>query len=675
MEAQAVFSSPSVADIVSLGYVSDIAVSPNGRFLVYALNGEIYTAGVTDQRRPVPRAKGSRPRWSPDSRSIAYYCATSVETLELCVLEFASGASRQLTYLPFRIIRDAGIVGSGASDLDIAWSYDSRRVAFSSKPLTAKYTANATGTIDAQGDRPLVFSGEKGRDPSINLPGVAPAMSWSGCDMPHGIEDYSSGRFCEFSQLFVIDATTGAIKQLTDDREHHFHPAWAPHGNFLWCITVRDSGRRSPRAPSDVVEIDLRTGAERVAVPGSAARILPRPSPNGKMVAFEQGASADYLPRSLVIARESGMVLLDTRSLIDRNVQEFAWTPDSQSIIISIRDGVRQRLVRLRLDSLSVTPLELGTNWVSGFSVGPGNLLVFSSEDAVNANDIYASDDGGASSRALFKLNPQTGRWRLGRQQIVRWFNSRGEQLEGVVLLPINATTNASYPLVVDMRGSNSCDCFQHDPWDANQLLAQHGYAVFYPIVRAVHNPSPTLGDKFHNSIDARQGIDRMVDDVISGINELFRRGITRPGAVAVMGFSVGAYAALQMAIHSKLFSCVIAAGPVYADWPRTYLLWSDAVGLQNRVGKTLWDDPALYRDLSILEHLQKITTPVLLLVGDHDAAAIQDVVEIYNGLRELGTPAQLVRYPNQGHQIVGESLTDYWTRVVTYLDAHLKHD
>ena len=242
-------------------------------------------------------------------------------------------------------------------------------------------------------------------------------------------------------------------------------------------------------------------------------------------------------------------------------------------------------------------------------------------------------------------------------------------------MLPTNYREGQAYPLIVDMRGTSSCDCFQRDPWDANQLLAQHGFVAFFPIVRAFYYPfNYAEGEAFHRFQEPGQAVELMVDDITSGVKELFKRGLTRPGMVGLLGFSIGGYGALQMAIHTDMFSCVVAAGAVYGDWSREYLLFSDGVDLKSRAGKTLWDDPDLYRRLSIIYNLNKIAAPVLLLVGDLDVSSVEESIEMFNGLRELRTPVQLVRYPQQGHQITGESLSDYWQRIVQFCDAHLKN-
>jgi dipeptidyl aminopeptidase/acylaminoacyl peptidase len=664
------FNAPSVSDIASIGYVNDFTVAPDGRSFAYEFKGGIFTATLSKTEGPLRRADGTRPRWSPDGHSIAFYC-TFEEGLQICLLDVQSGGIRRLTHLKGGIVRELGIEANGTPSLDIAWSPDSGRIAFATKPIPVADPKLPPAMDLAQ---PQVFSGEQDRDPLTHLPGFP--MTRSACDSPHTYENFTSGSSCGFTQVFIADVRTGMVKQVTQDQEHHFYPIWSLDSKLLWCVTVPRTRRSRLQLPrTQIAKVDLVADTENVVVPRSEAKIRPRLSPDGKMIAFEQGGSGEYLPWSLVVMTTAGKTIVDTRKLIDRNVADFAWTSDSKAVILNIRDGVRRRLVRLSIGTQTISHIPLQTNWVAGFGSGPNNMIAFIAEDEATVNEVRATYDDGGHVQPVLKISPQTADWKLGKHQIVHWSNSRGEKLEGVLLLPTSFAPDQTYPLIVDMLGYQSCDCFQRDRWDANQLLAEHGYAIFYPIQRPVHYPFWfTMGDEFHRFAGVQQGNERMVDDVTTGLAELIRRGVARRDRVGLMGFSVAANGALQMAIHSDLFSCVVAAGTVYGDWSRHYLLFSDAVDLRSRIGgKTLWDAPDLYRELSIVYNLNRIKAPVLLLVGDQDSGAVEESVEIYNGLRELGMPVQLVRYPNQGHQILGASLDDYWVRVVDFFDRHLK--
>jgi dipeptidyl aminopeptidase/acylaminoacyl peptidase len=668
------FRSPSVADIASVPYVTDFSVSPDGRDLAYVTNNAIFTARLSAGASTVRRAEGTHPRWSPDSHTLAFYCM-SEEGGQLCLIDLQTGTIDRLTHIPGGLIRDAGIDTNGGSSLDFSWSGDSTSIIFATKA-----TVSATSElIHSERDlaQPLVFSSQGNRDPLTRLPLVDGQPMLGTCDSKHSVENFSIGRRCGFTQLFIADVRTDAVRQVSGQLVDHFQPTWSADYKAVYCVTVKPTARSMLSMPStQIVEVDLGTGIERVVVPGPESKIRPTTSPDHSMVAFEESGADRYIPWSLVVITKDGTQVLDTRKLIDRDIVNFVWSEDSKAIIVEIRDGVQQRLVYCRIADAKAINISLDTKWVADFDLGPDNLLAFIAEDWRTVNEVRLTADRGQHIQTILKITPETTEWDLGKQKTVHWRNSKGEDLEGVLLLPTNFDQHHSYPLIVDMRGSQSCQCFQRDRWDANQLLAQHGYAVFYPILRAVHTPFLfAMGDEFHRYRGALRGLNVMVDDVTTGVEELCRRGVARRGSIGLLGFSVGAYGALEMAMHSSLFNCIVASGAVYVDWPREYLLSSDIVDLQSRVGgKTFWDAPDLYRDLSIVYGLDRIKAATLLLVGDQDWSSIEENVEIYNGLRELGTPVTLVRYPHQGHQFSGANLEDYWRRIVEFCDSRLKN-
>ena len=603
------FRSPSVGEIASLPYVSHLAVSPDGESFAYLLDNTktLFTASLSGREQPVARATGvepvSKPRWSPDGHTIAFYCATG-EGLQVCLLDVISAGVRQLTHMSGGFLPDYGIYANDGDTLDLEWSDDSTRIAFEAKPIPA------TSPISPRSKPTLVFSGDQDGDPLAGLSGFPLSSRWRGCDSLHSSENFAIGLSCGYSQIFVVDVRTGAVKQITQNQEHHFEPIWSADSKSLWCVTV-DGGRRSrlDLPTTQIVEVDISSGAEKVVVPRGQSMLRLRRSPDGKLIAFEKGGFREYIPWSLVVITKTGKTIVDTRKLIDRNVVDFAWSDDSQTIVLNIRDGVRQRLLRLDIGSQAVSDIPLDTNWVTGFGLGPDNMIVFFAEDGTTLNEVRITHDNGRRVESVVKINPETAEWKLGKQKIVRWKNSRGEHLEGVLILPTDFAAGQTYPLIVDMRGSSSYDGFQRDRWDANQLLAQHDYAIFYPILRPFYYPMMfAFGDQFHRFRRAPEAIELMADDVNSGVEALIRSGVAQRGSVGLMGFSVGGYGALQMAIHSKIFTCVVAAGTVYADWSREYLLFSDSIDLRSRIGgMRLWDAPDLYRELSIVYSLDRI--------------------------------------------------------------------
>src|SRR5260370_40673097 len=74
-----------------------------------------------------------------------------------------------------------------------------------------------------------------------------------------------------------------------------------------------------------------------------------------------------------------------------------------------------------------------------------------------------------------------------------------------------------------------------------NQALAARGYAVFYPNARGPHvwiNPFKTAA--YDQAARGPKGWEVTFDDVMSGVDEMIRRGIADPDRMGLLGFSNG---------------------------------------------------------------------------------------------------------------------------------------
>src|SRR3546814_9505240 len=99
--------------------------------------------------------------------------------------------------------------------------------------------------------------------------------------------------------------------------------------------------------------------------------------------------------------------------------------------------------------------------------------------------------------------------------------------LEGKLLYPTDYVEGKRYPLIVDAYPMNSGNGWMH-PMGGNQAWATAGYLVFKPHqARAPHVTPNCAGDKDYCAAGKGPGgWDVMVDDVMSGVDELIRRGL-----------------------------------------------------------------------------------------------------------------------------------------------------
>jgi dipeptidyl aminopeptidase/acylaminoacyl peptidase len=87
-----------------------------------------------------------------------------------------------------------------------------------------------------------------------------------------------------------------------------------------------------------------------------------------------------------------------------------------------------------------------------------------------------------------------------------------------------------------------------------------------------------------------------------------------------------------------------------------------------------MYDDPAIYRQLSPLETIKNAKTPTFIYVGERDVEtpAVQSM-EFWHGLRAMGVPTTLVIYQDEGHSIrKPEHQRDQRERTIAWFDKYL---
>jgi acylaminoacyl-peptidase len=83
-------------------------------------------------------------------------------------------------------------------------------------------------------------------------------------------------------------------------------------------------------------------------------------------------------------------------------------------------------------------------------------------------------------------------------------------------------------------------------------------------------------------------------------------------------------------------------------------------------------DSPDLYRRVSPFYTANKITTPLLLAVGDKDTR-LADVTRFYEALRSAGANVTLITYPGDAHELSREHTADYFQKSLDFFRAAMK--
>jgi dipeptidyl aminopeptidase/acylaminoacyl peptidase len=677
----------TLADLESLGFPDvTLQFSPDGRLLAYALSSDsVWLVPTRAGGRPRQIGTGFLPVWSAAGDKLAFYSLAS-GSVQLWVYDLRLDRSEQVTHVEGGIDPDPAtrIVGWVHDAFRYSFSPDGSRITFATRaPAVAQEaTAAPAASPTVLPAAPLVLAPTT--PPDWTLSGifahprlsVGTLASRDGHSITPKRNDVAGADLT--NQLFIVDLGSHDVRRLTRDDRNYFNPAWSPEGGRILCAASPKPGPLFGSEELDIELIDVRNGATQRLVQGSGIRSRPSWGPDGRQIAYFD--SKHFVSRpSIQVARGDGTDARNMTAKLDRQVEDFAWAPDGRSILVTYQDGLSHALARIALAERGVhviapagsseLPVEIGE-----LAVGRGGALAWQQKDPLHASSIQLLASTAKQAVTLIDLEPQVQHWRLGVVKVIHWKNHRGEERDGALLEPPGYEPARRYPLIVDAYPLTGGADWTY-PMAGNQAWASSGYLVFRPSPRAPHVwMNPWKSEASSSVAKGPQGWEVTLDDVMSGVDEVIRRGYADPDRMCLYGFSNGGGVVNYLVTRTTRFQCAVSVAGALSDWVRPALLNTGYDSLLSEwAGVSFGEHPDAYIQLSAVFHLSHVKTPMLLADGDNDGDFLLDTIEMYNGLRSAGVDVTLLRYPDQGHGFSGPALKDFWDREMAFFARYLR--
>ena len=314
------------------------------------------------------------------------------------------------------------------------------------------------------------------------------------------------------------------------------------------------------------------------------------------------------------------------------------WWPDASALLLLHEHDGRRQLFKLDLTSGSVVLLHDPQGWISGAAIRPDGDIWLREESADRPPLIRTL--AGAVVFTPLGESPPAG----APHRSIRFSGPTGESTHMMLATPAG---EPPFPVVMMVHGGPEWaypDDF--DPWE--QALVDHGYAVAKVNYRGSTGGSVAWRTTLHGG---NIGFPE-VADVVCGLEYLVAEGIADPARAAIEGWSWGGYIAmLAIGLHPDTFAAAIGGIPVcdsvmtHEDCSPPQRAYDLAI-----MGGAPTDLPALYEERSPSTYLDHVTTPVLMIAGEHDSACPIRQVRFYaQALADRGREVHLHVY-DAGH-------------------------
>lgn len=628
----------------------------------------------------------SDPQFSPDGEWIAYTVATpdreaDADRTDVWLASWDGKESLQLTR-------------SAANEHTARWSPDGRQLAFLSDRADAEagdqiwlidraggeaqqrsHFATAITAYDWSPDgKRIVFAASMPAKPTEDADKPAPIV----IDRLQFKSDDGGYLRSERSHLYLMDVATGAVTPLTDGPHDDLQPAWSPDGSQIAFVSKRgadpdatdnwDVYLIAPRPGAVARQLTTSPGADGDA-DGAWLNGPPRFSADGQRVAYLAGGAPQDLWYGLaqvgVMDVAGGRPATQPTVALDRNTLEPHWSADGKWLYFRLEDDASMVLARVRLADGRVERLTAPGGVVSEFDVGARGRVALLRGTSTQPAELMALERG-----ELRPLSHHNDAWLAGvtlaPARMVAASAPGGADVHALLLEPPGRTPGARVPAILWLHGGPvSQHQFEFD--FRLQLLAAQGYAVIAPNPRG----STGRGYAYQRALFARWGeVD--VPEVLAITDRVVADGIADPARLGVGGWSYGAILTNYVIASDTRFKAA-TSGAGMANMLGGYGTdqyvreWEAELGLP-------WQDTDRWLRLSFaFLHADRIRTPTLFLCGADDFnVPLPASEQMYQALRRLGVPTQLVIYPGQHHHLARPALRV--DRLQRYLDWYARY-
>ena len=398
-------------------------------------------------------------------------------------------------------------------------------------------------------------------------------------------------------------------------------------------------------------------------------------TPDGTRLVYTSGLeprlNAYIQDRLNVIAVADGKARVLTERL-DRAVAYPAVSADGDAVNLILEDDGSEVPVTVRLDTGQLERRVGGKLSATSLCSGGGHVAVVASTDSTMP-EVQALENGGL--RKLTAHNDAIlAQLSLGAVEDISFPSRDGTPIHGMMVKPADYHAGRLYPTILWIHGgpngqdSHGLVVDTYPLQLERQWFAAHGYVVLAVNYRG----SSGRGGAFASSIVADWG-HREVADLLAAVDYAVREKVADPHRLGVGGWSYGGILTDYLIASDTRFKAAIAGA---GSGNQLSMYGSDEYVMQyNAELGPPWASTDRWLKVSYpFFHAERIKTPTLFLGGDKDFnVPVAGGEQMYEALRTLGVPTELIVYPGQYHLLTRPSyIKDRIRRYLDWFDRYL---
>jgi dipeptidyl aminopeptidase/acylaminoacyl peptidase len=620
-------------DLAKIERVGDPQVSPDGAWIAYTV-GKVDVAedkgssqlwmvswdGKQDVQLTFSKDGAGGAQWSPDGKWLAFTSGRegsgpdAGKGSQVWVLDRRGGEAQQLT----NVKENLG---------GYRWSPDSKTLLLT---LTEKEEPEPKEGAKPKAPKPIVI------------------------DRFHFKEDREGYLTDKESHLYLFDVATKKLTKLTNGPLNGATAygenggVWSPDGKQIAFVSNQSAPDPDRVANPDVFVVDATAGAtprKLTTFAGTDSGPLAW-TLDGKDILYRQGTLPHYSIydlRQMAIVPAAGGEPKMLAPKLDAWVGAPVLAPGGKAVLTEVPDDREQWVGEIPLDgSGKVKRLTEGSGTASGIDEAAGHVALLWSTDAM-PSEVYALDGG-----KLRKLTGHNDAWlatlEVAPTENIEAKTTDGSDVHGLLTLPVGYAAGTKAPMILFIHGGPTAqDEHSFDP--IRQLFAAHGYAV----LNVNYRGSTGRGQAYSMAINANWG-DKEILDLMAATDAAVATGKIDADKMGVGGWSYGGILTDYTIASTTRFKAA-SSGAGMGNLLGFYGIDQYILQYENELGPP-WKNLDSYIKLSYpFLHADRIKTPTLFMGGDKDFnVPLEGGEQMYQALKSVGTPAELIVYPGQFH-------------------------